>query len=103
MLTKLNYGSGYLQLDTVVRYKPSQVKELIVKPMNQLDSFRQKCDDIAHAPNNGENVHKLAPLIEVISEVLSDPYYEYSPNDCGDHHIQDAIDCLRIAARHLIK
>ena len=71
--------------------------------MLQLGSFKQKCEDIAHAPNSGENVHKLAPLIEVISEVLSDPYYEYSPEDCGDHHIQDAIDCLRVAARHLIK
>ena len=90
-------------VNTVVRYSKDKMMELIFTPMNQLDSFRQKCEDIAHSPDNGANVHKLAPMLEVISEVLSDPYYEHSPNDCGDHHIQDAIDCLQVAARHLIK
>ena len=85
------------------RSKSDNQSELIFTPMSKLLEFRQKCEDIAHSPSNGANVHKLAPLIEVISEVLSDPYYEHSPEDCGDHHIQDAIDCLRVAARHLIK
>ena len=91
------------EVNTVVRYNKADMMKFIFKPMNDLDSFRQKCADTAHSPDNGANVHKLAPLLEVISEVLSDPYFEYSPKDCGDHHIQDAIDCLQVAARHLIK
>ena len=91
------------EINTVVRYKKDKQSEFIFTPMEKLDSFRKKCEDIAHSPNNGANVHRLAPLLEVISEVLGDPYYEYSPEDCGDHHIQDAIDCLQVAARHLIK
>ena len=83
------------EVNTVVKYNKADMMKFIFKPMNDLDSFRQKCADT--------NVHKLAPLLEVISEVLSDPYFEYSPNDCGDHHIQDAIDCLQVASRHLIK
>jgi hypothetical protein len=92
-------------VNTVVRYSKEKMMELIFTPMNHVkfDLFRQRCEDIAHSPSNGANVHKLAPMLEVISEVLSDPYFEYSPNDCGDHHIQDAIDCLQVAARHLIK
>ena len=91
------------EVNSIVRYSPDKVDKLIFRPMNKLLEFREKCENIAHSPSNGANVHKLAPLIEVISEVLSDPYDEYSPNECGDHHIQDAIDCLRIAARHLTK
>ena len=83
------------EVNTVVKYNKADMMKFIFKPMNDLDSFRQKCADT--------NVHKLAPLLEVISEVLSDPYFEYSPNDCGDHHIQSAIDCLQVASRHLIK
>jgi len=97
------------EVNTVVRYNKADMMKFIFKPMNDLDSFRQKCEDIVHTPDRryissyGADVHKLAPLLEVISEVLSDPYFEYSPNDCGDHHIQDAIDCLQVASRHLIK
>jgi len=83
------------EVNTIVRYSEDKMKEFIFKPMNNLDSFRKKCADT--------NVHKLAPLLEVISEVLSDPYFEYSPEDCGDYHIQSAIDCLQVASRHLIK
>jgi hypothetical protein len=91
------------EVNSIVRYSPDKVDKLIFRPMSKLLEFREKCENIAHSPSNGANVHKLAPLLEVISEVLSDPYYEHSPNECGDHHIQDAIDCLQVAARHLTK
>jgi len=91
------------EVNTVVKYNKADMMKFIFKPMNGLDSFRQKCEEIAHTPDNGANVHKLAPLIETISEVLNDPYFEFSPEDNGDHHIQDAIDCLQVASRHLIK
>jgi hypothetical protein len=91
------------EVNTVVKYNKADMMKFIFKPMNTSTFFRQKCVDIAHNPVIGANVHKLAPLIETISEVLSDPYFEYSPEDCGDHHIQSAIDCLQVASRHLIK
>ena len=93
-------------VNTVVRYCPDKAKKLIFAPMRSSQPvyfLREKLEDMAHSPSNGANVNKLAPIIEMISEVLSDPYYEASPEDCGDHHIQDAIDCLKVAARHLIK
>ena len=97
------------EVNTVVRYDKADMMKFIFKPMNGLDSFRQKCENMVHAPDGryissyGADVHKLAPILEVISEVLSDMYFEDSPEDCGDHHIQSAIDCLQVASRHLIK
>ena len=91
------------RVNSVVRYDSNKVDKFIFAPMRDLKTFRKKCENVAHSPSNGANVHKLAPLLEVISEVLGDPYYEHSPNDCGDHHIQGAIDCLQVAARHLTK